>query len=372
MEKVLCHKNNFEKRLTEVSEWNVNTKTAQEVQAFFKDYSLGKITGKRGINPERNLERVLYFLKIGLENITGFSAKDCENFLDRLLKNEIRAYNKKTKQYSGDSYAAKSKKAILKTLSRFLSWKLESPEEACKILDIEIQTKKHEIETLNDTEVEKLLTTKIPIEKQYLLRVLNASGLRAEEFHNIRDSDITLPQENQTYVKIRVRNDFTKTIGRTITLYDKECTPLVREFLRLRREEGMRPEDPVYDLGYNGSRKWMNRLGKKVLGRRIYYHLWRHTAATRLASKLNRQQLCIYFGWKFNSPMPDIYIERSGVNMQDVEETFVKTDMEAMQHKFDSMEKNHDALLQENTKMKNDMKLINEMVMRLKDRLLEH
>ena len=46
----------------------------------------------------------------------------------------------------------------------------------------------------------------------------------------------------------------------------------------------------------------------------------RHSTATWLASKLNRQQLCYYFGWAFSSNMPDKYISRAGMNMQDADE----------------------------------------------------
>ena len=99
MEKIHCHNNNFEEKLKEVSSWNITHKQAKKIQQFFNDYSIGKITGKRGSSPEGNLLRNLYFLKVGLENLKSETLKGVEQFLEDLLKDKIKAYNQQTKKY---------------------------------------------------------------------------------------------------------------------------------------------------------------------------------------------------------------------------------------------------------------------------------
>ena len=54
----------------------------------------------------------------------------------------------------------------------------------------------------------------------------------------------------------------------------------------------------------------------------------------KLSGALN---LCIYFGWKFSSPMPDIYIKRSGVNMEEIENKFKSSQMEELETEIESL-----------------------------------
>jgi len=43
---------------------------------------------------------------------------------------------------------------------------------------------------------------------------------------------------------------------------------------------------------------------------------------------LNRQQLCIRYGWAFSSGMPDVYIARAGVDTQELDVKFASTEIE--------------------------------------------
>ena len=73
---------------------------------------------------------------------------------------------------------------------------------------------------------------------------------------------------------------------------------------------------------------FLGRLAKKTLNKNVNPHMLRKSSATYYADKLNRQQLCIRYGWKFSSEMPDVYISRAGVDEEKLKEVFVKTDME--------------------------------------------
>jgi hypothetical protein len=42
---------------------------------------------------------------------------------------------------------------------------------------------------------------------------------------------------------------------------------------------------------------------------------------------MNRQQLCIRYGWKFGSPLVDTYISRLGVETKALEEAFTQTEL---------------------------------------------
>lgn len=65
---------------------------------------------------------------------------------------------------------------------------------------------------------------------------------------------------------------------------------------------------------------------------------FRHSSATYYASKLNRQQLCIRYGWAISSRMPDTYFTRSGVDMEELDKKFTGTEVEVLKGLLARME----------------------------------
>jgi len=354
MDKVECHNNNFCEKLLEVDKWK--TTEQEKIKKFLKDYELGKITERT--STQGNLLRVLYDLKIALEHLKGFTKKDIEKFLEDLLKDNIITKDKKP-------YALKRKRAILFVLSKYLEWKYPS-KDYFKLLKIKIKIKRNDFETLTEEEASKLFNEADTIQRKYFIAVMNSGGFRAEEFHNIRFSDIELPKDKKMFVKITIRNQFSKTQGRTIRLYNKKVLPIVKKYLAQRKAEGLKPEEPVYKITYNTNRKWLKKFGLRVLDKNIHYHLFRHTSATRLSSKMNRQQMCIYFGWKFSSPMPDIYIQRAGVNMLEVDKQFEKSEYENQQEEIEELKKTDKEKTDNIEKLQKEIQTIRRMVKALK------
>ncbi|HRZ85977.1 MAG TPA: site-specific integrase [Candidatus Paceibacterota bacterium] len=350
MEKVLTHKRYSENSLVNVGNWKVSNKEKTSVKQYVQDYENGKITGNIGTNPKALIERLLGYQKIFLENINkdNPTKKDIELFVEYVLKDKIcfEHYNQETKKRTKRPYALKSKKAIFDNASKYLKWKFPNKLELIEPLKIKIKTKKPDPESLTEQEIDKLRINAGDIENRTTISILYGAGCRAEEFYNIRFSDVELPKGNEMFVKLRLRNEFSKTEGRTISLYYKYCLEDLRELIELRKNEGCKPEEPIFKKRYKSQRDWLINLGKKTLNKRIYFHIFRSSCATVLSNRLNRQQLCIYFGWKFNSPMPDVYIKRDGVDMKDVDNTFKATEFEALKNQLE-IEKQKRALKEE-------------------------
>ena len=164
------------------------------------------------------------------------------------------------------------------------------------------------------------------------------SGARAEELHNIRFEDVYLPEGQESFVKITLRQECSKTLGRTIALYWKHSLEAVREYLAERLAEGIRPTDPVFGSDYVSNRKFLQRMGQNVLKRPVHYHLFRHSSTTFYATKLNRQELCYRYGWKFSSNMPDVYISRAGMVTKQLDDRFTQTELATVQNDLAKME----------------------------------
>jgi len=174
--------------------------------------------------------------------------------------------------------------------------------------------------------------------QRFLVAVLFDSGARAEEFHNIRLEDVNLPEGEKASVKITLKEEYSKTQGRTISLFWHHSLAAVKEYLAERQAVSLEPGDPIFEGNYAAAKKFLERLGRRVLKRRLHYHLFRHSSATYYADKMNRQQLCKRYGWKFSSNMPDVYISRSGMETEQLDEKFTQTKLEALNAKLMQME----------------------------------
>jgi integrase len=159
---------------------------------------------------------------------------------------------------------------------------------------LDTRDRKKTPEFLTEQEVEQLSRKCRTAEQQYLVAVLFDSGARAEEFINTRFEDIQLPEGKENFVKLTLRKEFSKIKGRTISLYWRRNVESVSEYLKERNAAHPRPNptDPVFKSTYDAMRMYLGRLGRGVLKRRIYPHLFRHSSATYYATKLNRQELC--------------------------------------------------------------------------------
>ena len=345
--KILTHRRDVKQRIIDIDSWNVNNKDKEDIKEFLEAYRQGDITGRIGNNIDVSIERIIQYLKIAfvflskkkpISSFTNNNIEDVKKFKKALLEDKIKQYNRKTGKYNGNPYAIRSKKMILYNFGQYLKWKLK-PEYyivLSKPLLVRIASKESEPDSFNLKDLDKLYNACSTDAQRFLIINLFSSGTRAEEFHNIRFSDVTLPKQNESFVKIRIRHGFSKTKGRTITMYHPQALKVARDYLELRK--GMNPEEPLLLMSYDTGRKWLKRLGQRVLKRNLYYHLFRSSCATWLATRMNRQQLCIFFGWKFNSPMPDIYISRSGLDMEEVSNNFQNTEIEELKNRLEKEE----------------------------------
>jgi integrase len=325
-EKINIHKIDIEKRKQTITKWNAPECEKIALIRFLNDLELGKVNKGKKISEVRRIKYV-DSLKIPLtffnKDSEELALKDIEKFEIALSSGEIKS--NKNKHYSHNT-----KVDIRRALKIYLRWRI-GKEKAEKLTDwLDTRDIIKTPDYLKEQEIEKLFKTCKSSQERFLLAVLFDSGARASEFHNIRFEDIELPKDKDNYVKLTLKEEYSKTKGRTISLYWKHSLDAIRDYLRERELEGIRAEDPVYGKTYDSARLFLTRLGKRVLGRSIYLHLFRHSSATYYASKLNRQQLCYRYGWTFSSNMPDVYISRAGMQDNELDEKFSSTTIEEL------------------------------------------
>ncbi len=334
-EKIEIHERNLEARKKAfLKDKCISEEDKKDILEFLRLASLGKVNLRKRIGTSRllkyldGLKSLFHYFKKPFSKLTG---KDIEQFEKELTANKIK--NKITKK----PYSESTKSDFKKTLKIYLKWKFkDNPERYPELIDwLDTSVKEKTPDYLKEGDIEKLYKGCKNNKERFLIAVLFDTGARIEEFLNIRYEDIQEPDANSPYYKLTFKEEYSKTAGRTIGVYWKYSAEAIRDYLA---EHHFKPSEPVYSDKYDNVRFLIGRLGKRVLKRRIYAHLFRHSSATYYAGKLNRQQLCYRYGWKFSSRMPDVYISRAGMVEEQVNEQFKNEEIGALRERLDKDE----------------------------------
>lgn len=339
---VFTHRDALDKRLKAIQKLRITKEEKDKLIEFISKYRRGEITGRVGKSPDSNLERVIELVRTPIryfkKPIDKLSIDDIRGFVDALLQDKIRQNGNGKKK----SYSRETKIKILNKFSKYLEFRLEGSKDVdkmLKILNVRIDGPEKDVDSLTEKELEELDKASQHYWENYFHNVMGWGGFRASEFHGITESDIIIPTGKEQFVKIWIKNANSKTKGRKVTLYGKHCLKSVKNYLVLRKQKGLKHNESVFEKSYDAMKKYLIAVGPRVLNRHLHYHLYRHTSATILSHKLNRQQMCYFFGWRFSSPMPDRYINREGIIMDDVDDVFEKTQMEDQQVEIEELKK---------------------------------
>lgn len=332
--RIEIHNRSVRKRKERIVEWKIPDPEKQAVARFLDELELGKVNKGRKISESRQC-KYLDVLRPPLEFIGKsaeyFALEDIESFEKALCSGLI-------KSIRGEAYAHATKVDIRRALKIYLRWRLGS-EKANSLTDwLDTRDLAKTPNYLKESEIERLYQACHSPEERFLIAVLFDTGARAGEFYNIRSEDIHLPENRDNFVKITLKEEYSKTKGRMVSLFWKNSVKAVRDYYLERQAQGMRSGEQVFNRSYDAARFFLSRLGMKVLKHPIHFHLFRHTSATFYAGKMNRQQLCIRYGWSFSSRMPDVYIARAGVDSQELDDKFARTTLEEYQSRLSRME----------------------------------
>jgi len=323
--KVDVHEGNsdVERQQEYMKEWKIKEDVRKDLDNFLKDLGSGKVNLGKQVS-RRTQVKYISLLRLPLvtinKSLKQITKKDLEDFDKAISTDKLKSYRKK-------AFSQNTKKDIRIALKVLLRWKIGEEKANSMTSFFDIRDIKKTPDYLKEHEIEKLYKSVTTTRERYLIAVLFDGGARAEEFLNIRYEDVELPTKDKNFVKITLKEEYSKTNGRVISLYWKNSLEAVSEYLREKQQEGIKSQDRVYDNTYNGMRIFLRRLGRRALNKDINPHLFRHSSATHYANKLNRQELCYRYGWAFSSSMPDTYISRSGMLNKEVDEKFEGTEL---------------------------------------------
>jgi len=221
---------NLDARIKAVkTKWKISAEDKKDLIRFLRDLEIGKVNKGIKISEARQL-KYLDMLKIPLEHfnkpVPQLTPKDTENFEKALISNKILSWKKKPLS----NWTKVDIKTILKV---YLKWKLGDTQQYKNLTEFfDTRIKQATPEYLSEAEAEKLFKACKTAKERFLVAVLFDSGSRAEEFFNIRKEDIQLPTNNENYVKLTLKEEYSKTKGIVISLYWKHSLDAVRDYLR--------------------------------------------------------------------------------------------------------------------------------------------
>ena len=316
---IFTSKEKYKQTFDSIDQWKIPETEKARLKIYIESYRSGDVTNQTTAKPEKNLERVLEFLKTPLlyfnKDIMSLTEQDTKNLFNGLM-------NDKIVSLKGKPIVMSSKKRICRTVATYFSYHNVS-NEVIKPLLKKIKIIKETKDVITKEEFENdIIKSASRLWQHYLFLVLFWGGLRASEFLGLLLQDITI-DEKSGYVKIYVRRENTKNdeSERTVTLYGSDCAAVVKAYLEERKREGLTSHDFVFNVSYQAVKSWLNRLSIKKK-RPLHFHLFRHSAATHLHKtvfKNNWRAFCDFFGWSYTSQTPARYSKRGGDSTIDVE-----------------------------------------------------
>lgn len=303
---------------------SVNKKLILE---FLRDYEIGKVKRKNSAKKKpalASLIKILYTLKtlskLFQKDFRKIKQKDLEQWSLDLDNNKFRSIAK-----LGDSVKVDFK-VCFRMFARHVGLELDT-----EFFDTSIARKDFDI--IDKEELDKLINA-LPsyynseargaykfgeVKSDHfikrgalILKILFDSGMRSEEALNILWNDLKWNDKEKCYF-LTIREETSKTVGRTISLplSTKEINDWI---VQCKKVGDYGKNKKIFDMQYNAFRMFIERVTGKILEKRMPPKIFRKSSATFYASKLNYSQLCIRFGWRFGSDIPNVYIKRSGVS----------------------------------------------------------
>ncbi|MGC9208794.1 MAG: tyrosine-type recombinase/integrase [Nitrososphaeria archaeon] len=230
---------------------------------------------------------------------------------------------------NGSHYSPHTKSDFKKILKRFIKWlKTGSLDKSVpfppEVSWIQVEVKPNErkkIEVLTDDEIESMIKAAGNARDRALIAVLAEGGFRIGEILPARIKDVTFDERG---ARIVVTGKTGPRIVRLITSA-AALAKWIEEHPRSRDPDAflwpsLSPNRKHVDrpLSYQKAARILKEIARKAgVQKRIYPHLFRHTAATRDSRYLSDRELILKYGWAGDSSMPGTYAHLSGADLDD-------------------------------------------------------
>ncbi len=188
-----------------------------------------------------------------------------------------------------------------------------------KINKTKFYKEEKEVETLEEEEIEKLISE---THSEFIARIETESigGLREGEASSILMNGVRLADEKNPFVEIEITKSKTRT--RKPKLYSKKSQERIKNFYDKRISENAKPTDKFFTKSHSAFRQHIKRLGRRVLNKNVYPHMFRASAVTNNIEKgliKDESDMNSYYGWSFGTGTCRKYINKRKLTLKEVD-----------------------------------------------------
>ncbi len=304
-------------------------KEKQEIADFIKYVSITSKSDKRLENNKRSLVTLRKAIKKPFDKIT---LQDLRDFL-ALLNSSDRTQS--------------SRNELKHTIKRFLRWKFKDWSERFNNLsDIKLIMRINEEKINADTllrkeDVEAIMKAEPKLYWKAFFLTLYESGLRPIELRTLMWKNIKFDVDKEGISEINVYASKTK---KARSVYIKEATFYLKKLKEQSENELVfpAPRDSTRPMSKELPAMWLGRISEKVLGRRVYPYILRHSRATELYTNINIPDKTAQKFLGHSKSMSDVYTHLSNADVKEaVSKSMYKTE-ELAPEKKNELEKKID------------------------------
>lgn len=289
----------------------------ETIRNFLYEAKIGK-TIRKGQKKKLGKRRLLRYI-VELKRLDDYFKKP----FDQVSTSEMEKFiidleDGVLKKTNGEKYSTETIITIKKQLKKFYKWLLGNNKHYPDVVEwIDTSYELPEYTALSKDQVEEVVNkttstkSNIMIRNRAIIMVLFDSGVRAEELLNIRLKNIH--EENGKY---KMRVEHSKTKKRTLHL--PLSSAHLKEWLKIHPARH-NPLAQLFPMRYDALRMVVKRASDNI-NKEVSPHGLRHSSATYWAKHLSRYQLCYRMGWAMSSQQPDRYIDREGLDQEQVNE----------------------------------------------------
>ena len=275
------------------------------------------ITSKSNKRLENNKRSLIAFRKIIKKPLDKTKLEDLRKFL-ALLNNSDRTQA--------------TRNELKHTIKRFLKWKFKDWSKRFEDLsDIKLVMRINEEKINADTlvtkkEVETIMKEEPKLFWKTFFISLYESGLRPKELRTLIWKNIKFNVDKDDISEINV---FATKTHRARTVYVQEATFYLKKLKEQSENELVfpAPRDKTKSVSKELPAMWLGRISQKVLGRRIYPYILRHSRATELYTNAGIPDKTVQKFLGHSKSMADVYTHLSNKDVKDaVSKTIYKTE----------------------------------------------
>jgi len=285
---------------------NLKTRKLDENDKILIEKFVNDLVSK-GISAPRQLKYYSALIKLSELLEIGF---------DKAKKEDLKALVVKIERSDYSAWSKKDFKVVIKCFYRWLRGEDEEYPAEVKWIKCTNKKSRHKLpeELLDEEEVKRLVRATDHPRDSAFIQVLFETGCRIGEILTLRIRNVNFDNHGAI---LRVTG---KTGDRRVRIV--ASAPSLASWLN-HHPFADRTDSPIWisraskrmllPFNYSTANMLLRRIAKKAgITKKVNPHLFRHSRATLMASKLTEAQMKEYFGWVQSSGMASVYVHLSG------------------------------------------------------------